>query len=210
MYEHLSFSCREAAIRRAEYGGTRSQSKKNGERPTREARLECVHSFSRVWRNKERSGSPRSFARHSEKAGSQPKKKSLLCTALPPTTGFRPVATGEVHQVGPHPPFAVRRRTPRDANGRGEPHPTHPAGSRKGVSYDRYFLSYAASRLARSRKKNGSFVIRAMSGTLDGERERERESRLLHFHSKDALKVKGIQIIDQILSSSLVRLAQLF
>lgn len=38
----------------------------------------CVHSFSRVWRNKGRSGSPRSFARHSEKAGSQP-KKSRYC-----------------------------------------------------------------------------------------------------------------------------------
>lgn len=46
-----------------------------------EAWLECVHSFSRVWRNKGRSGSPRSFARHSEKAGSQPKKS---CYCAPP------------------------------------------------------------------------------------------------------------------------------
>jgi len=66
------------ALRVARYEGRSAWNKEPIEEERRttnqEARLECVHSFSRVWRNKGRSGSSRSFARHSEKAGSQPKK----------------------------------------------------------------------------------------------------------------------------------------
>lgn len=113
----------------------------------------CVHSFSRVWRNKGRSGSPRSFARHSEKAGSQP-KKSRYCA--PPYRRL-PVFGQSLLNSRRSPPSgttpSLRRLRRRDTNGRGERE-----RSRKGVSYERYYLSRGLAPRA-APKKNGSSVM---------------------------------------------------
>jgi len=112
--EYPLFSRSESRDTKGGVRGTRSQSKKNGERPTKKLDSSAC-TRSRVYGGIKEGAV--ALVRSLTTARRPVANQRRVATVHRPTADYRFSASryrtaGEVHQVGPHPPSVVRRRTP--------------------------------------------------------------------------------------------------
>jgi len=158
--EYPLFSRSESRDTKGGVRGTRSQSKKNGERPTKKPDSSAC-TRSRVYGGIKEGAV--ALVRSLTTARRPVANQRRVATVHRPTADYRFSASryrtaGEVHQVGPHPPSVVRRRTPAMLTAASITPPDH---ARAFLSGD--IVHRGASRLARLSRKNGSCVARIIA-----------------------------------------------